>query len=150
VTEKNQVNEAIATHLRPLGLWRRWEGVVGSGQPDWDYWLRRQHGWLEAKILPASGNPPDHLTLEQILWAEEEVRWGGRWHLLGKRLAAGLKPAAWLLYDVAGARAWLDGTANRPVLMVTGPFPRDALVEALAPLGSSTIRDLPAARGTTG
>lgn len=104
------------------------EHALDSGWPDWYYVMRRQPGWLEAKIAPESGRPPDHLTVEQVMWAEEEVRWGGRWHLLALRQ----RSRTWLLYDAPGARAWLGGQGE-PLLAVRRAFPTKEIMDWLAP-----------------
>src|SRR5260221_119961 len=101
MTEATQVNNAIRTYLGPLGLFRRVEHRDDVGWPDWYFRLRGCQGWIEAKLIPASGRKPDHFTLDQLRWAEDEVRYGGAWFLLGLREAPGHRHRAWRLYDLS-------------------------------------------------
>jgi hypothetical protein len=72
---------------------------VALGVPDFYYLLKGVSGWLECKLIPSNGHCPQHLTLEQVMWGEEEVVKGGHWYMLGLRVTH------WQLYDVLGARA---------------------------------------------
>jgi hypothetical protein len=128
MSEASQVNAAVRENLGHLGLWRRMEHSIEAGWADWYYIMRRRHGWLECKLAPANGKPPAHLTIDQLLWAEEELRWGGRWHLLALR-----QPRTWLLYDFDAACHWHAGTANQPILEVMGDFPVKEIISCLAP-----------------
>jgi len=126
VTEASQVNDAIRRHLGPLGLFRRVEVATSLGWPDWYYRLHGVAGWLEAKIFTASLRPRK-LTLEQVMWGEEEVRARGRWTLFG------IEPRSrtWLAFDAPGARSLCDGAEATPTLRAVGPFPLKELARLL-------------------
>lgn len=126
MTEANQVNGAIRENLGPYGRFKRIECTTELGVPDWYYRVLAVAGWVEAKLVPKSGKPPDHFTLEQLLWGEEETRHGGAWFLLGLR-----SPRTWVLYDAPRARAWRDGLANRPLVEVDGAFPTREIMKTL-------------------
>lgn len=128
MTEANQVNGAIRAHLGPLGLFRRCEHAYDVGWPDWWYALRGTSGWIEAKLIPATGQCPDHFTLDQIFWAEKTVAHGVPWFLLGLRA-----PRSWVLYDVGSARKWFDGIENLPIFDIPGKFPTAEVVRVIAP-----------------
>lgn len=128
MTEANQVNGAVRANLGPLGRFVRVESSIDAGIPDFYYRLRGIAGWLECKLIPPSGRAPKHFTLDQLLWGEEEVRYGGRWFFLGLR-----EPRTWLVYDVKGARSWLEQTRNEPVLEIAGRFPTKEITLILAP-----------------
>jgi len=123
MTEAYQVYRAVNRDLAPYGRFIRVSDSTASGIPDYYYLVRGASGWLECKLLPLSGRCPDHFTLEQLLWGEEETAHGGRWYLLG------LCGNEWSLRDPVGARAFRDGKRERPTLLVQrGPFPsRDIL-----------------------
>lgn len=128
MTEARQINDAVRHHLGPLGRWKRIECSIEPGVPDWYYRLRGVAGWLEAKLVPESRKCPPAFTLEQLLWAEDEVRFGGLWHLLG------LTPSrTWLLLDVRGARSWYEGAPAEAVFAARGAFPTVELHRRLAP-----------------
>lgn len=129
MTERNQVDGAVSAHLGPLGRFVRIDSAFAAGVPDWHYVLRGTSGWIESKLVPRSGRRPDHFTREQLLWGEAEVAAGGRWFLLALR-----EPRIWLLYDALGARAWFDGTGNRPIVESPGRFPTREIVRAIAPV----------------
>lgn len=131
MTEATQVNAAVRTHLGPLGRFLRFEHAHDNGWPDWYYVLRGTAGWVEAKLIPPSGRPPKHFTKSQLMWGEDEVNAGGRWHLLGLRLDGKLRE--WVVYDTLAARRWFDTTEPCPSFVARGPFPTRELVELLAP-----------------
>ena len=72
-------------HMRLVRIENRLE----LGTPDVYYNAIGRNGWLELKHVPAwparktTKVVIDHLTLEQITWAEAELKAGGRmWYLL--------------------------------------------------------------------
>jgi hypothetical protein len=85
-------------------------------------------GWIESKLIPASGKRPDKFTLEQLMWGEEETVAGGRWHLFGLVQS---KPACWVLYDAPRARAWYEGSDVEPIFAISGRFPTRELLRAI-------------------
>ncbi len=116
--------------MGPLGNVRRFENSCDFGTPDVHYTLRIANipvsGWLELKILAASGRAPEHLTLDQVLWGRAEVAAGGRWHMLCR---AGRD---WLLYDVEGAAALFRGDLTSiPIFRHRGKFPLAALIAVI-------------------
>lgn len=125
MTEANQVCRIVSDRLRPYGRIIRIQDAVGIGIPDYYYCVKGVSGWLECKLLPKNGRCPEHFTLAQVLWAEEEVLNGGRWFLLGKRATE------WLLYDAVGARAFKNGDKAWTLLCQTGPFPTVDILKAL-------------------
>lgn len=128
MTEATQVNNAIREHLGALGRFKRMEHLIEVGWPDWYYRCRGISGWIEAKLIPRSGRCPALFTLDQLLWGEEEARWGGSWFLLGLR-----EPRTWVMYDASSARAWFDNTGNHPILEVDGKFPTKEIINLIAP-----------------
>jgi len=76
-------------HLAPYGRLKRIENRTDNGTPDVYYsFPGARRGWIELKHLdqwPAWPDTPlriEHLTLEQVLWLEDETRMGGRAFLL--------------------------------------------------------------------
>lgn len=136
MTERRQIWHPMRSAISVYGHFTRIESQTGLGIPDVAYTIRgrsghanvvRGHsGWIENKLFEREGRAPTHLTLEQVIWAEEEVRAGGAWHLLGRC------GPAWLLYDAAGARALLEGDTPLPIFRTTGPFPLKELLHVLA------------------
>jgi len=122
VTERNQVWRAARPHLAPYGHFVRIESSTDVGIPDLFYTVGGHSGWIENKMFSHEGRAPSHLTLEQILWGEEEVRAGGSWHLFGKC------DNIWLLYDVYNARILLEGGTPSPTFRVVGGFPLQELL----------------------
>lgn len=86
---------------------------------------RGLQGWVEFKMFEAVGRAPRHLTREQIMWGEDEVRAGGSWHLFGRC------EAIWLMYDVREARKLFDGDVSLPLFTVSGRFPLKEFLAAL-------------------
>jgi hypothetical protein len=130
MTESRQVHAVARRYLAPFGRYERVDNRLGVGWPDAYYLLRGVSGWIEEKILPPSGNPPGHLTLEQIRWGLAETAAGGRWYLLGRR------GAEWRLYSAAGAAAWHGGGPDGALLSVTGRFPLREVLDEIAPLSA--------------
>jgi hypothetical protein len=133
MTEANQIDAAVRTHLGVLGRFKRVTHATEPGWPDFYYVLRGISGWLEDKLVPPSRRCPPTFTLDQLLWGEAEVAAGGRWHLLG------LEPRTrtWMLFNVAQARAWFENEDHDLVVEEAGPFPTKALVLALSPRRSN-------------
>jgi hypothetical protein len=131
VTEATQVNAAVRRHLAPFGRFVRMESAISVGVPDWHYTAHGASGWLECKLLPPSGRCPEHFTLDQMLWGIEEVRHGGRWHLLGLCLIG--RRRIWRLYDVDGAIKWRAESKSAPLVEAEGRFPRREIFRHLAP-----------------
>lgn len=130
MTEAAQVHKVAARYLAPFGRLVRIENRLTDklGLPDVYYVLRHVQGWLEEKIVPASGRPPKHFTLDQVQWGEEEIRAGGRWHLLARC------DREWWLMDVRQARQWWEGAPAVPLIRVTGRFPMREVLDIIAPL----------------
>ena len=132
MTEASQVRAQLRSHVGPLLRLVATSApvaVANSDVPDHHWCGRGASGWIESKLIPASGRRPDHFTLGQLMWGEEEVAAGGRWHLLGLVQSA---PARWVLYDTVGARAWFEGAADdRWLFSVSGRFPTRELLRAL-------------------
>jgi len=120
VTERNQVNAVARKHLAPYGLWRRCEHSFEAGWADCYYVLCGRQGWLECKLIP--GAP---FTIEQLLWGEQEVAAGGRWHLLAKRADE------WLLLNVMQARLWYETGMLTGVVQERGKFPTRTILKEL-------------------
>lgn len=131
MTEKRQVNHTARRYLAPYGRWTRIENRVGDGTPDQHYTLRAVSGWVESKLIPASGACPAEFTRDQLMWGEAETAAGGKWFLLGLRLSA---PAEWWLLDAPTARAWFEGRPFEPLVRVSGRFPLREILDRLAPL----------------
>jgi hypothetical protein len=99
------------------------------------YWIKKAgvlrgiSGWIESKLIPSSGMAPSHFTLEQLMWGEEEVACGGKWHLLG---LVESRPARWVLYDVYLARMWREGIVNEPLFAISGRFPTREIITELS------------------
>ncbi len=110
--------------LGPFGKLRRIENSLEEGGADVAYVLTRPKpgslpasGWIELKAVddyPARAKTPlriEHLTKEQVLFAEDWAAAGGRAWLL-------LRIPPWhLLFDPAGIR----GLYERKVLAADGP-----------------------------
>ena len=128
MTERNQVHHIARKYLSPFGRLVRFENSLVAGTPDLYYLLRGVSGWLEEKMVEPSGILPKHLTLEQIMWGEAEVRNGGRWHLLAR-----CGPAWWLM-DARGCRSWYQGAPATPLIAITGRFPVKEILDIIAPL----------------
>lgn len=131
MTEANQIDAAVRTHLGPYGHWVRIPPGFEAGLPDWHYTMLRGgiSGWIEDKLIPASRRCPALFTIDQLLWGEAEVAAGGRWHLLG------LEPRTrtWMLFNAAQARAWFEDRDHDLVVETTGSFPTREIALALAP-----------------
>lgn len=131
MTERRQVNHTARRYLAPYGRWLRFENRIGDGGwPDQYYILRGVSGWVESKLIPASGRCPDNFTLLQVIWGEEETAAGGRWHLLGLRES---EPAEWWLLDSKLAREWYNGQNVTPLVQISGRFPLREILDYLAP-----------------
>lgn len=111
------------------------EGCLEPGTPDWYYRMRGAAGWVEAKLIPATGRCPEHFTLEQLMWGEDEVKYGGRWNLLGLREGRARQPREWVVFDAAGARDWFEGAAlaDTAIYREVGPFPTRDIAFLLVP-----------------
>lgn len=135
---------SVSLNLSPFGKMVRVENGAGAGTPDVAYVLTRPKpgslpasGWIELKQLDDYPTKPmtpivlKHLTLEQVLFAEDWSAAGGRAWML-------LKATPWiLLFDVVGIRgvyeknvAAADGPAIARVAGF-GKFPTGALLKAL-------------------
>jgi hypothetical protein len=136
VTERNQVNVTARRFYKPYGRWERLESRIGVGWPDQYYVLRGVSGWVESKLIPASGARPKEFTLDQLIWGELEVAAGGRWHLLGLRQS---EPAEWWLLDPVLARLWYEGEPCEPLVRISGRFPLRETLDYLAPLKKRAI-----------
>lgn len=121
----------VRGHLSPFGRLDRIENAAGMGMADVAYVLRRpgrnaaEFGWLELKSIPAFPARPstvlriDHLTKDQVLFAEGWSAHGVKAHLL-------LKAPPWiLLFDVRGIRGVYEKTVT------TGDAPAVARVAAM-------------------
>lgn len=128
MTEAAQVHKVAARYLEPFGRMVRVENSLLVGTPDVYYLLRHVSGWLEEKIVPPSGRPPKHFTLDQVLWGEAEVKAGGRWYLLAR-----CGPEWWLM-NIEQARYWWGGGAPEPSVKMTGRFPTREVLDIIAPL----------------
>lgn len=119
-------------HLAPYLRMVRVENQVGSGTPDW-YYISRwgASGWVETK------EDLGCLILDQVLWAEEETRYGGRSHMLYRH------PGGWALYDAAGMRhVFEDKKAAKDFALVWihKQFPLRAILSFLAPRKPTLVR----------
>lgn len=137
MTEVNQVHSVASKHLTPFGRFERVDNPLVDGFPDVYYNLFGVTGWVEEKLIPLSGKPPDHFTLDQLLWGERETSLGGRWFLLGKC------GSNWVLYDAPGARAWRDGLADRWLFRIGGRFPLREVLDRLAPRSARGVTFYP-------
>ena len=126
MTEISEVWDNLRKQIGIYGHFTRIESPTIAGIPDVAYTLFGCSGWVENKLFGRMGVCPDHLTLEQVLWGEAEVRAGGRWFLFGRN------KEFWLLYDIRGARALLTGEPSFPLIQ-TFKFPLQVLLETLAP-----------------
>lgn len=128
MTERAQVWVAVRPHLAPYGHFTRIESPTETGIPDVAYTVRGVSGWFENKLFDRGlARCPTHLTLAQVMWGEDEARAGGLWHLLGKH------KDVWILHDIAGARALLEGETPLPILTQAGRFPLMEMLAAIAP-----------------
>ena len=128
MTETNEVWRTMRRMVAPYGRFKRIENRCEIGTPDVNYTLLHPfglQGWVELKLFPKNGNPPPHLTLDQIIWGENEVRVGGRWHLFGRC------DKHWRLYDTAGARRLFERKAPDPIFNISGRFPLTELLQVL-------------------
>lgn len=137
--ENSVIWHAVRRNLGPLGHVVRVENACETGTPDVYYALRIGgvgiSGWLELKILAASGRAPKHLTLDQVLWGRAEVSAGGKWHMLCR------SGQEWLLHDVDGAAALFKGeTTSTPIFrQAAGKFPLALLIAAIRVPTTSSI-----------
>lgn len=128
MTERNQVHAVARKYLAPFGRFERVDTPLADGWPDVYYNLRRVSGWIEEKIVEPSGRCPDHLTLEQVMWGEAEVRAGGRWYLLARC------GSTWWLMTAAACRVWREGGPAEPIFAIRGRFPTREILDVIAPL----------------
>lgn len=117
--------------LGPYGRLVRVENRAGPGTPDVYYCLRGRSGWIELKEdrPPRPGQPVRlrTLTLDQVIWLEEEARAGGRAWLLAR-----LGRAYALLTPVEVRAVWRgELTALPPDRTWAGAFPAKAVVQVL-------------------
>ena len=127
MSEISQVWNPLRNNLGVYGHFTRIESPTISGIPDVAYTLFSCSGWIENKLFEHHDKCPSHLTLEQVLWGEAEIKAGGRWFLLG--ICNGI----WLLYDIVGARTLLKGERPLPLIQYQGSFPTRRILEILAP-----------------
>lgn len=129
MTEATQVDAAVRRNLGPLGRWKRVTHPE-PGWPDWAWTMRGKSGWVEDKLIPPSRRCPPKFTLDQLVWAEDEARAGGSWHLLG------LEPQSrtWFLLTVGQAREWFDGGELTALVIARGVFPTKEIALTLAPM----------------
>ena len=130
MTERRQINDVAGRALRPYGVWRRLEHSYEPGWPDATYCLLGATGFVECKLVPASGRCPEEFSLDQLIWGASWFRAGGLWHLLG------LRAGEWWLLTAPQAREWYD-TREPPAAFAlrghTGAFPVRAMLDVLAP-----------------
>lgn len=126
MTEINQVYRTAKKHLQPLLLMLRCEHKYELGWADVHWIGLGASGWIENKLIPASGRCPDHFTLEQMIWGETIVSMpGGRWHLLG------LRGDTWYLLTAQQARTWFDGGPLEGAVQQRGRFPTREILREL-------------------
>lgn len=130
MTEASTVWAPCRKYVTPYGRWKRIENGLSNvkGVPDVSYTLLRPRGyqgWIELKLFDEIGKCPQHFTRDQILWGEEEVRFGGSWHLFGRCAMV------WIIYDAAEARKLFDGEVSSPIFQIQGRFPLQELFRAL-------------------
>lgn len=128
--EADLVWHVMRKYVWPYARWKRVENPMTSGFPDLNYTMlvpRGHQGWMELKLFDVIGRPPPHFTREQIMWGEEEDRYGGPWHLFGRC------GSTWLLYDVVEARKLFERQESCPLLKLSGRFPTRELLRVLNP-----------------
>jgi hypothetical protein len=86
MTLESNAWRTVRSELSPYGRLVRIENRIGLGTPDVYYRLISVAGWIEMKTDLST------LTIEQVMWAEEEHRAAGR---------------AFLLYHSDGSSWWL-------------------------------------------
>ena len=127
----------VRRNLGPYGRLKRIENRIDKGTPDVAYTIRGISGWIELKhvpLAPKRASTPlkiPHLTLEQVLWQEEERDARGRALSLVQveRRYFLLNPAVVrTLYDIGLADAMLPAVST---VFWTHPFPAAAVVKAL-------------------
>lgn len=136
MTEANEVWRVTRQHVRRYGRFKRIESRTEGGIPDLNYTLlapRGYQGWMELKLFSPIGVAPKHLTLDQIVWGEEEVKAGGNWHLFGRGALPNENRHVrfWVLYTIAEARKLYDGVPSSPVFQISGRFPLRELLLSL-------------------
>jgi hypothetical protein len=137
VTEARQVNAVCRERLSPYGAWQRVENrLPPGGHPDVTYALLGVAGVVELKLGQIEGHCPAHLTQDQIVWGRvwTEAPANGLWHLLL------LVDRTWLLYDIHGATALLEGRDSLPIVRAEGTFPTIRILDCLAPKERRVIR----------
>lgn len=128
--EADLVWHVARKYLRHYGRWKRIENPMTTGFPDLNYTLlvpRGQQGWMELKLFDVIGRAPPHFTREQIMWGEEEVKYGGAWHLFGRC------GPIWVMYDVVEARKLFEREESCPLFQLSGRFPVRELLHAITP-----------------
>lgn len=128
MTEATQVWHVMRDRVAAYGHWERVENAAGSGMPDVNYCVNGVEGWVELKLAGQDGSKPRSLTLEQVMWAEERARHGGRAFLLVRYE----KPhTIWCLYHASRIRRIFDNEGALPVVCASGDFPTIAILKAL-------------------
>lgn len=131
----------LQPRLKPFGRWNRIENMIDKGTPDLSYTLATGGhkvftGWLELKYEP---RPPVHqttpfrlesLTLEQVIWQEDEVKAYGRCHTLARVGPWFLLMDVVLLRKVFKLRVLFE-EAKAEALYVTTDFKPAELVRCL-------------------
>jgi len=82
---------------------------------------------MELKLFDKIGTPPPHFTREQIMWGEDEAKYGGPWHLFGRC------ESTWVMYDVVEARKLFERQSSCPLFQLSGRFPMREFIRAITP-----------------
>ena len=124
--------------LSPYGRLVRVENPATPGTPDVYYsFPGGRRGWIELKHLdewPARFDTPiriPHLTLDQVMWMEEEVRMGGRAFLLlqvEQCYMLVLPKHARLIFDCQMVK---EDVLDRALIAARGQFPALGVVQLL-------------------
>lgn len=127
----------VRRNLGPYGRLKRIENRIDKGTPDVAYTIKGVSGWIELKHVPLAPARATttikipHLTMEQVLWLNDERDAGGRaWCLLQvERKYFLLDPGiVKTLYEAGFTDAVLPLAA---AVFWIQPFPVAAVVKAL-------------------
>ena len=128
-------------HFAPYGRLKRIENRADNGTPDVYYsFPGGRRGWIELKHLdrwPARPGTPiriDHLTLDQVLWLEEEARMGGRAFLLLQVDRTYILLQAWHARLIYEGEMTQDKLRKMALVCEDGAFPALEIIQFLRAL----------------
>lgn len=120
--------------ISPFGRATRVENLLGKGTPDVAWTFGGVSGWLELKYEKnkmAGAMEIKSLTLEQVIWLEEEVASGGRAWVLLKFGTSYLLLKPWVVRLIFDGRVDVDDTRRLATKTWLGQIKPLELIECM-------------------